>query len=221
MAVLHYAFTFHLPAFRERFLTRCIGGDAYHSDVLLAWAKDVSSTASGAAAEALMALRYDEDWLRAAPPGEVQPHLWLLAALAEKFERAPSLSHRFKANFYVLKQVLPLMGWSAEQTDRLWLGNDLADLVQEIDSELSASFPHASLYRGWLDRAAIESFLHWFAAHPALFRSPDTAVRQALSEYAASVQAPVHEVLLSAYKDAVDMLDTARLRRAELFLILD
>ncbi len=221
MAVLHYAYTFHLPAFRERLLTRCISGNTYHPDALLAWAKDVTMTASSTTAEALMALRYDEDWLRTVPRDEVQPHLWLIAALAENFERTPSLSHRFKTNFYVLKQVLPLLGWSAEQTDRLWLGNNLADLVEEIDSELIASFPHVSLYRGWLDRAAVESFLHWFAAHPVLFRSPDRQVQNALAEYAASVQRSVPGLLLSAYADAVDMLDTARRRRADLFLILD
>lgn len=221
MAVLHYAFTFHLAMFRERFLRRCVGGGAYHSEALLAWAKNVSLNASATTAEALMALRYDEDWLRSASFDEVQPHLWLTVALAENFEQAPSLSQRFKTDYYVLKQALPLMGWSAEQTDRLWLGNSLADLVQEIDSDLASSFPHASLYRGWLDRAAIESFLHWFTAHPILFRSPGREVRSALAEYAASVQTPVPDVLQSAYADAVDMLDAAHRRRTDLFLILD
>lgn len=146
-----------------------------------------------ATAATLAELRFDPEWID--PPDEMSDRTVesIVIILASELGRAPSV-----AAHVVLRDVLAECGWSVAELDLLFYGRPLETMFDAVrDPQLNRCIAGINQYGGWIPRSEAAS------------------LRQRLSAVAEALPAK------QAIQEARAMLDAARLRDADLFMILD
>jgi hypothetical protein len=132
----HHAWTFDPDAFHIRLEEQIVADGEVKLDKLLRVVRGVVENASSVAWEALEFMRFDKEDFEMPAPGsdEYIAHRWYMFALAPWLLPAPSLR-----DWGVLKMVLPLAGWSAEDARTLIFGQPLGSLARHYGSDTIAA----------------------------------------------------------------------------------
>ncbi len=201
MAIVHRAWTFNAPeAARAIAALHASGGPP----ALRSAAHEVVMQAVPETAVALADLHFDREWID--PPDQWSDRMVesVIILLASRFSRAPAVSAR-TGGHVVLQKVLATLGWSAADLELLLRGWPLEVLFSAYQApELAADAAGIGQYGGWIPREEA----------PVILSRLDEAVAAARAQHG---DVPGMHVL----EDARQMLETARRREADLFVVLD
>ena len=212
----HRSYSFDPYKFHADFESRVMSNQEFRLDLLHEWAVEIATHPSGVTRDVLRYIRYDEgDWLS---KDSSNLDVWYLITLAEAILPAP---HLRIPSYNTIKEVLPLVGWSAEDVGKLIYGKDLGTLPELYGHKLlHHKFKNLRQYGGWLDLADASSLLAKLDATKEYFSLPAPESVEAIGEYAGFLGADPSTFLKPAYDDARNMLQTAIDRRHALFLSL-
>jgi hypothetical protein len=117
---------------------------------------------------------------------------------------------------------LPVIGWTDTEARALYYGSPLSTLVKSSGNALLiAEFNGVDQFGAWLSLESAQSLLLRLQADKEHFFSPGHEELQVLAWLADHGQQVPAEVLVKAYSDATEMLQTAIERKAALFVTVD
>jgi len=217
MAIVQAAWTFDPTQFHTMLWEKIVVDEQVCFDLLLDLAKAAVANPSEGTRTALEFIRFDEEWL---DPSDPSPNYWYLLALSSMLSLAPSLSTRFIPSWRVMKDVLPFARWSETEINQLIRGKSLSSLVLSSGNSLFSEtfdFRHPSS-EGWLSFADAQTLLPRLEASQEYFSLPQSI--KAI-EWAKFWKRDSRLLLQDSYKDALDMLNTAILRKSALFIVFE
>ncbi len=210
MAIRHYAYGFVPETYLAGLLKAGTAGGKFSPESLRSYAETVVRGANAQQQAILKNLRFEEDeWLRSL---EDDPTLveWLEIALVPHLRQLPSLSHREAHSYFVLRRILPTMGWSQADVDALILGESLASLpIKSSNSALVPWFSQTGWHCGWMDRETVRRRADALADTAAGFTGMGTEQRSALADWTAKSPVEQDGAIRDAFADAGEMLEKA------------
>jgi hypothetical protein len=218
MAVVQAAWTFDPAQFHATLVEKIVVDGQVRLDLLLDLAKAAVVNPSEERSKALDFIRFDEEWL---DPSDPSPNYWYLLALSSVLSLAPSLSTRFIVGWRVMQDILPLAGWDESEIAQLVRGKSLRSLILSAGNRLfheAFDFRHPSA-EGWLSLADIQTLLPHLMASQEYFSSNQQSIEAI--EWAKPFGKDFRQLLQDAYADALDMLNTAILRKSALFIVFE
>jgi hypothetical protein len=171
--------------------------------------------------QAMVAMRYDEEWLEASDPEISCTDRWYMLMLASGCSIAPSLSDPLQTGHYVLRTMLPSAGWTPDEVNLLIHGHELATLIATAQEPLFTSAFSPSQHGGWLDNDAIARLQTRLTHSGGFFSAPESAGHPWLQEYGKLVGNDPAKLLDESFHSSLNMLTIARTRGSALYLVLD
>lgn len=223
MAIIHVAYTFDPGHFLKIFQEKVFIKGQIQYEHLQAWARRVAGRPSSERQSILEMIRFDPGALSTAESEAIDNARELfMVALVESLARTSSLSNRQRESYYVLQLILPELGWEKENISRLIQGDSLDDLLQlPGNPSLFQEFKPLRQYGGWLDHATIVGFRKHLKEKESAFLRPEEKLLSLLGGAAELLSVAPSTLVQRAYRDALDMLDSASLPEGALFLVLD
>ncbi|MBA3874773.1 MAG: hypothetical protein H0X30_37060, partial [Anaerolineae bacterium] len=184
-------------------------------------AKSTVENASDRVKQILSDFKYDKEWLDDPDGDNSQAYLWYTINLMSILKPCPSLSNnRFRHSHLILEKVLPTIGWSNKDVQKLIFGN--SSIVQLLDTaDEQALFVNLSLLGGCLAVHEIQIMLLHLEEASEQFHAPSPLITNWMQEFIENSNLSQTDVLKMAYFDCQDMLKTALQRHEALYLHRD
>jgi hypothetical protein len=223
MATIYFSFTFSPERLRSWLRERVVVNGSVDDERLEALAREITAVPSPDTAWALTAMRYGDDWFDPQwfDDPRWQGKLYSMVALAAQMRRVIGPDQHL---LWMLRAVLPQLGWSAEHVLVLTSGDKIHTLGAALSDPLFDEAFDLAGYGGWLALERISELYARLARLVDSFLSPSTQLLTNLRESAgltAHDESTLREKLRDAYLTTEGMLATALVRREALYLVLD